>query len=286
MEMFDATSETLQFSRIRNAVLDIVNEGRRKNTIYMMLEIDITEARNVMGALKASGMPAPTITSYMVRCFAKAVDEQKIMHAYRKGKKTLVLFDEVDAAVIVEKEVRGQLIPVHYILRAANRKSLGEIQDEIYHAKQATYEDIVPKIDRLFFTKAPDLFRRMFWKITRKDPKVKKFFSGTIGVTSVGMFGSGMAYLLPITPMTSTLAIGTLTTRPVIVNGSIVPREILCVTLCCDHDIVDGAPMMRFTNRLKDLAEHCFELPATQRSGDTDDVQASTMEYNTVFNGK
>ena len=282
--MFDATCTTLAFPRIRNAVLDIVNEGRKKNTIYILLEIDITEARHAMAALKQAGKPAPTITSYMVRCFAKAVDEQKLMHAYRKGKKKVVLFDDVDAAVVVEKEVEGQLLPVHYIIRSANKKHLDDIQAEINHAKQATFEDIVPKIDRIFFSKVPDLFRRWFWKITRKDPKVKKYFSGTIGVTSVGMFGSGMAYLIPITPMTSTLGIGTLNTRAVVVNGSIIPREILCITLCVDHDIVDGAPMMRFANRLKELAEHCFELPVMQLNGKIDDVQAENIKYNMVIN--
>jgi pyruvate/2-oxoglutarate dehydrogenase complex dihydrolipoamide acyltransferase (E2) component len=32
-------------------------------------------------------------------------------------------------------------------------------------------------------------------------------------------------------------------------------REVLCLTVSVDHDIVDGAPAARFTQRLKELIE-------------------------------
>ena len=57
------------------------------------------------------------------------------MHAYRKGRARLVIFDNVDVTVAVERVVEGQKVPVPYIVRAANRKSFGEIDAEITAAR-------------------------------------------------------------------------------------------------------------------------------------------------------
>ena len=54
-------------------------------------------------------------------------------------------------------------------------------------------------------------------------------------------------------PDTGTL--GGIATKPAVVDGQIVPREMLSVTLSFDHDVVDGAPAARFVERLKKLAE-------------------------------
>jgi len=38
-------------------------------------------------------------------------------------------------------------------------------------------------------------------------------------------------------------------------NGDVVPRDIMNFTIAFDHDIVDGAPAARFTNRFVELVE-------------------------------
>ena len=50
----------------------------------------------------------------------RAVDENKIMHAYRKGGKHLVLFDDVDVNTQIEREMNGQKVVMPFIVRAAN----------------------------------------------------------------------------------------------------------------------------------------------------------------------
>ncbi len=259
--MFDTTYTTQAFPQARNGVLDIVHEGRKRDIIYFTFEVDITDAYRSIKRLKAEKKQSPSITTYMIRCFAKTISEQKVFNAYRKGKCKLIVFDDVDVAITVEKEVNGLLIPVHYIVRTADKKKIGEIQAEIDIAKRATYEETVPELDRKFFGKTPGFLRSLFWAVARRRPKVQKAFSGTTGLTSVGMFGAGHVHLLPITFMTSTLAVGGLETKPKIIDGKIVERDILCLTLCVDHDIIDGAPAMRFITRFKNIAESCLELP-------------------------
>ena len=43
-------------------------------------------------------------------------------------------------------------------------------------------------------------------------------------------------------------------------NGRIAIREYLSMTISFDHDIIDGAPAARFTQRLKELIESGYGL--------------------------
>jgi len=38
--------------------------------------------------------------------------------------------------------------------------------------------------------------------------------------------------------------------KPVVIEGQIKVREMLHMTILCDHDVLDGAPMVRFLNEL------------------------------------
>jgi pyruvate/2-oxoglutarate dehydrogenase complex dihydrolipoamide acyltransferase (E2) component len=76
---------------------------------------------------------------------------------------------------------------------------------------------------------------------------------GVVGVTAVGMFGSGPMWLVPLTSATVTVAVGAIVKRPALVDGGLQEREHLCLTVSFDHDIVDGAPAARFLSRFAEL---------------------------------
>lgn len=44
-------------------------------------------------------------------------------------------------------------------------------------------------------------------------------------------------------------------------DGTPAPRDQLCLTISFDHNVVDGAPAARFTERLKGLVESGYGLP-------------------------
>jgi pyruvate/2-oxoglutarate dehydrogenase complex dihydrolipoamide acyltransferase (E2) component len=56
------------------------------------------------------------------------------------------------------------------------------------------------------------------------------------------------------------LTLGGISEKPGVVDGHIAIREYLSLTISFDHDIIDGAPAARFTQRLKDLIERGFGL--------------------------
>ena len=75
------------------------------------------------------------------------------------------------------------------------------------------------------------------------------------------MFGSGSGWGIPVTNHTLQLTLGGIAKKPGIVEDRIAVREILSLTISFDHDIVDGAPAARFTQRLKELIESGYGLP-------------------------
>jgi pyruvate/2-oxoglutarate dehydrogenase complex dihydrolipoamide acyltransferase (E2) component len=81
-----------------------------------------------------------------------------------------------------------------------------------------------------------------------------------VGVTSVGMFGKGAGWGIPITEHTLDLTLGGIAEKPSVVDGQIAIREYLCITVSLDHDLIDGAPAARFAMRLKELIESGYGL--------------------------
>jgi hypothetical protein len=66
------------------------------------------------------------------------------------------------------------------------------------------------------------------------------------------------------------------------IGGQIALRDYLSLTITVDHDIVDGAPAARFTERLKDLIESGYGLDDLRaQAGPTPD---SLQEVNYVYN--
>jgi len=56
------------------------------------------------------------------------------------------------------------------------------------------------------------------------------------------------------------MMVGGIGEKPGVVDRHIVMRDYLSLTISLDHDMIDGAPAARFTERLKDLIESGYGL--------------------------
>jgi hypothetical protein len=54
--------------------------------------------------------------------------------------------------------------------------------------------------------------------------------------------------------MTLSLCIGSIEKKFALVDGQVVERDVIHLNISVDHDIIDGAPLVRFANRLKKRA--------------------------------
>ncbi len=248
------TFATVPLPPLRQAELDILRVAHGKHLIHGLLEVDVTEARRRIREMKDRTGEAVSFTAFIIACVARAVDEHKAMHAYRKRQR-LVLFDQVDVTTQVERGLAGHKVVIPYIIRAANEKTLSEIHHEIRAAQTEPVEraDVFGKIQ--WYLLLPRPLRGLFWRILGSNPTRIKRFGGTVAVTSVGMFGKGIGWAIPMATSTLTVAIGGIAQRPSLADGRIAIGEHLCLTVSMDHDVIDGAPAARFAARLVELIE-------------------------------
>jgi hypothetical protein len=185
--------EAVPFPKLRRALAITYPSVQRKPMIHGLLEVDVTRAREYLRDHKAKTGESLSFTAFIITCMAHAVDENKALHACRKGRKQLVLFDEVDVATPIEREMEGQKQPMIYIIRAANKKDFRAIHEEIRASQVATVEHAWEGYKDFRFL--PLVAFRAFWPLfcwmRRRFPLVQKKYGGTVGVTAVGMFGTG-----------------------------------------------------------------------------------------------
>lgn len=239
---------------------DWLAAAAHKRTMHALIEVDVTDSRRAIREQRAATREGLSLTAFLVACLAQAVDEHKELHAHPKGKGELVLFDEVDVAVAVERVVNGERLPVPYVVRAANAKSAAEITREIRDASTgglpyARARRLLPA-----WLLVPAIVRRFLLRRYLADPGRRKRLTGTTFLSAVGMFGQGTAWGIPQAQnYTLGVTVGGLSRKPGVVRTAegerIEPREFLALTLSVDHEIVEGAPAARFTNRFKELIE-------------------------------
>ncbi|MFB6301377.1 MAG: dihydrolipoamide acetyltransferase family protein [Haloferacaceae archaeon] len=83
---------------------------------------------------------------------------------------------------------------------------------------------------------------------------------GTFTITNVGTIGGEYATPIVNYPEVAILALGAIEDRPRVVDGEVVARKTLPLSLSIDHRVVDGAVAARFTNHVIDLLEHPTRL--------------------------
>jgi len=260
MKQQHADYQVVPYPKIRRWMAAMFRSVQHKPMIHGLIEVDVTRARAHLREHKATTGESLSFTAFLTACLAKAVDEHKVVQACRKSSKHLIVFEEVDVYLPIEHDVAGQKQPMPYILRAANRKTVREIHHEIRAAQvQGVTKDLMR------FQSLPTfLFKPYLWIFTwigRTHPRLWKKNVGTVGMTAVGMFGNGAGWGIPPAPPTTLMmTVGGIAEKPGVVNGTIAIREYLSLTLSVNHDIVDGAPAARFTERLKELIESGYGL--------------------------
>ena len=236
------------------------------HAIYGLLEVDVTIVRKLITEHERRTGEKLSFAGFLTFCLARAVDEDKTIQAYRKGNKQLILFDDVDVGLMVERQVGEKRALMGHTIRAANRKTYREIHDEI---RRVQTEPVPPGRGM------PNWFRSALllpWPLSRlvialirmngrRDPTIAVSMGGTVALTSVGMFGGGHSgWGISPTLHPLGLVVGSISWKPVVVDGRIEPREILNLTVSFDHDIVDGGPATRFVRRLVELIESGYGL--------------------------
>jgi hypothetical protein len=241
-----------------------------KHSVYGLLEVDVTVVRQYIAAHKARTGEALSFTGYLAFCLAHAVAEDTSVQAYLKGRKQLMVFDDVDVGVPIERTIGGTRAPMGHVIRRANHKTFHEIHREI----RAVQTEAVPpnkgmaswlRFGLLLPWPLSRLFIALLRAAIRYDPASTMVAQGgTVGVTALGMFGHSSGWALTPPMHSLGLVVGGIAHKPAVVEGRNELREILNLTVAFDHDVVDGAPAARFVRRLVELIESGYGLAEDQ----------------------
>ncbi|HEY1353728.1 MAG TPA: dihydrolipoamide acetyltransferase family protein [Ktedonobacteraceae bacterium] len=90
--------------------------------------------------------------------------------------------------------------------------------------------------------------------------KPEDLSGGTFTISNLGMFGVDSFTAVINPPESAILAVGAITPTPVVVDGQVVVRERMKITLSSDHRALDGALAARFLQEVRQLLEEPFGL--------------------------
>ena len=209
-----------------------------------------------------------SFTGYLTFCLARAVDEDKAVQAYLKGRKQLVVFDDVDVGLMIERKIGDKRALMGHVIRGANHKTYREIHQEI----RSVQSKPVPPSRGMpsWFQSAvllppgrcPGWFRcfALIWPcaVTRRFSRPWQARLALPRWVCLARARAAGGWL-PVTHGLD-LVVGGIAWKPAVVEGRIEPREILNLTVVFDHDVIDGAPAARFTRRLVELIESGYGL--------------------------
>ena len=195
---------------------------------YLTISVDMD---GVMAARQSINEIAPVKISFndmVIKAVAVALKQHPAVNSSWQGDK--IRFNEhsnIGVAMAVED---GLLVPV---VRFADGKSLSHISVEVKEFGQ---------------------------KAKAKKLQPSDWEGSTFTVSNLGMFGIDEFTSIINSPDGAILSVGAIQAVPVVKNGTVVPGNIMKMTLGCDHRVVDGATGAAFLQTLKGLLEEPIRL--------------------------
>lgn len=124
----------------------------------------------------------------------------------------------------------GLITPV---IRSADQKSLSEIASEV---------------------------RDLAERARARKLRPEEYTGATFSISNLGMFGIDEFTAVINPPEGAILAVGAMTPKPVVRENEIVVRQMMRVTMSCDHRVIDGATGARFLQTFKKILENPLYL--------------------------
>ncbi len=237
--------------RVRN-VIEYVLRAEKPYTFYGHGELDVTHLFEKMEFLRKNARILLSLNTYLIYAISRIAMKHEKARTF-KFKKKCIVFKNVDISVPILKILpNGVKVPVFYLVREANTKSLAEINEEMRCAiKSDLANDPIVKFRRSLL-KRPLFIQSLIYRHIFKNPiRTKKFF-GNIGLTNLQYLGFSSPFVgLPPNIYTCQFSAGSVTERFVPdQDKKPVLRKMLMLGAGMDHLIMDGLCISSFGNDL------------------------------------
>jgi pyruvate dehydrogenase E2 component (dihydrolipoamide acetyltransferase) len=173
---------------------------------------------------------APGYNDILAKAVAQALRKFPYMNA-RLTPEAIEVLGHVNLGMAVDTE-RGLLVPV---IKDADQKSLRQFGSE---------------------------FRKMVERARIGRALPDDLAGGTFTITNLGMYDIDAFTPVINLPEAAILGVGRIAPKPVALNGAVVVRQMVTLSLVFDHRLIDGAPAARFLQYIKQLIEEPYLLMA------------------------
>ena len=217
--------EIEQLSSMRKTIARRLTEAWQAPVFQLGITVDMgraLELRQRLVDLHGDGAK-PTVSDLLTKVCAAALMRHRAVNALYKGDAIeLHPTANVGIAVAIPK---GLVVPV---IQQCERKTIAEIA--------AARADLVE--------------RARAGKLQQGD-----LDGGTFTISNLGMFGIERFIAVLNPPQAAILAVGATEEKPVVVDGEVVVRPRMELTLTCDHRALDGATGAQFLGDVKAFLE-------------------------------
>jgi len=196
---------------------------------FLTTEIEMDRAAEMRKGINALDPDLKiSINDIIIKVAAAAlIQHPQVNASYQE--KVVRYYEHADVGVAVAIE-DGLITPV---VRAADQKSLSQIAAEV---------------------------RELAERARSKRLKPEEYTGATFSVSNLGMFGIDEFTAVINPPEGAILAIGAMSAKPVVRENEIVIRQMMRVTMSCDHRVIDGATGAKFLQTFKKILENPLYL--------------------------
>jgi pyruvate dehydrogenase E2 component (dihydrolipoamide acetyltransferase) len=196
---------------------------------FLTTEIEMDKVAEMRNSLKALDPDLKiSVNDIIIKVAAAALIQHPQVNASFQ-EKTIRYYERADIGVAVAIE-DGLITPV---IRSADRKSLSQIASEV---------------------------RELADRARARRLKPEEYTGATFSISNLGMFGITEFTAVINPPEGAILAVGEMKHTVVVRDGQVVTRQIMRVTMSCDHRVIDGATGARFLQTFKRILENPLYL--------------------------
>lgn len=196
---------------------------------FLTSEIEMDRAAEMRKGINALDPDLKiSINDIIIKVVASALVQHPAVNASFQDK-FIRYYEHADVGVAVAIE-DGLITPV---IRSADQKSLSQIAGEV---------------------------RELAERARTRKLKPEEYTGATFSISNLGMFGIDEFTAVINPPEGGILAVGAMTAKPVVRDNEIVVRQMMRVTMSCDHRVIDGATGAKFLQTVKKILENPLYL--------------------------
>jgi 2-oxoisovalerate dehydrogenase E2 component (dihydrolipoyl transacylase) len=225
----DPTITDVKITGLRRNIAERMKAAKRRIPHFTYVEeVDVTELERLRARLNAAStaddrqaQPKLTILPFLMRAVVLAVRDHPEVNARFDDEAGIVHQHSAVHLGIATQTSRGLMVPV---VKSAGALDLWQAADEVVRLSEAARNGKI-KLDELN--------------------------GSTITITSLGALGGIVSTPVINAPEVAIVGVNKISTRPVYVDGVLVPRQIMNLSSSFDHRIIDGVNAASFVQDIK-----------------------------------